>query len=379
MPRIPYSRPVNYTVRALCESDGMMTATTCALVARLAELLSNERAALADFLVALADFDRHRRWEEAGYASLYDFLVRELGMSKGTTFYRRVAVELVQRLPEVLEPLRDGRLCITAVHALSKAITPANRAEVLPRFFHVSMREAKAIAARIAPAIEVPRRESVSTVRVGAPLDVGQVPNRLGNVGAQATPSSQAPALSLVPSARPHASGPVTRTAIEPLTAAEHRLHLTVSPEFLEMLDACKKALSHTMPGADAAAVLAEGMKLLLAKDAKKKGLVAKPRPRKALGRRRFQTRYLPADVRRAIWQRDQGRCQWPLEKGGVCSSEFQPELDHIHGYRPGEPVKLEDLRVLCHHHNQLHARQVFGDAYMRAFRRPKVTVRAAR
>src|SRR5512140_541946 len=115
----------------------MMTATTRDLVARLAELLSKERVSLAEFIATLADFDRARRWEEAGYASLYDFLVRELRMSKGTAFYRKVAVELVQRYPEVLEPLRDGRLCITAVHALSKAITQDNHAEVLPRFFHV--------------------------------------------------------------------------------------------------------------------------------------------------------------------------------------------------------------------------------------------------
>ena len=62
---------------------GMMTDTTRALVTRLAELLSNERIALADFIATLSDFDRARRWAEAGYANLYDFLVRELGMSKG--------------------------------------------------------------------------------------------------------------------------------------------------------------------------------------------------------------------------------------------------------------------------------------------------------
>ncbi len=39
----------------------MMTETTRALVARLAELLSNERTALADFISTLADFDRERR------------------------------------------------------------------------------------------------------------------------------------------------------------------------------------------------------------------------------------------------------------------------------------------------------------------------------
>ena len=64
------------------------------LSARLAELLHRERAALAEFLVALADFDRKRLWVELGHASLFYFLHRELGLSSGAAFYRKTAAEL---------------------------------------------------------------------------------------------------------------------------------------------------------------------------------------------------------------------------------------------------------------------------------------------
>ncbi|HEX7487917.1 MAG TPA: hypothetical protein VF341_03380 [Anaeromyxobacteraceae bacterium] len=37
------------------------------LTTRLAELLRREHAAMADFLIALADFDRERRWLELGH------------------------------------------------------------------------------------------------------------------------------------------------------------------------------------------------------------------------------------------------------------------------------------------------------------------------
>ena len=107
---------------------------------RLAELLHREHAALADFLVALADFDRERRWLELGYTSLFYFLHRELGLSKGAAFYRKTAAELIQRYPEVVEPLRDGRLCLTSVVELAKVLTPENRGEVVARFFHASKR-----------------------------------------------------------------------------------------------------------------------------------------------------------------------------------------------------------------------------------------------
>jgi hypothetical protein len=79
------------------------------LSARLAELLRREHASMAEFLLALADFDRRRLWVELGYSSFFMFLHRELGLSKGASHYRKTAAELVQRVPEIVEPLRDGR------------------------------------------------------------------------------------------------------------------------------------------------------------------------------------------------------------------------------------------------------------------------------
>jgi hypothetical protein len=76
---------------------------------RLAELLKHERYALADFLVALAAFDAERGWADLGHRSLFDFLHRTLGLSKGAAFYRLTAARLVQDHPAIVEPLCDGR------------------------------------------------------------------------------------------------------------------------------------------------------------------------------------------------------------------------------------------------------------------------------
>src|SRR5690242_12989365 len=138
------------------------------LTTHLAELLHREHAALADFLIALADFDRERRWLELGHTSLFYFLHRELGLSKGAAFYRKTAAELVQRYPEVIEPLRQGKLCLTSVVELAKVITPENRSEVITRFFHASKREAKAVAAELRPCEAAPHRDVVTIVRPGA-------------------------------------------------------------------------------------------------------------------------------------------------------------------------------------------------------------------
>jgi hypothetical protein len=75
----------------------------------------------------------------------------------------------VQRAPEIVEPLRDGRLCITSIVELAKVLTPENRDDVLPRFFHRSKREAMEVAAELLPDPAPPRRDVVTKVSVASP------------------------------------------------------------------------------------------------------------------------------------------------------------------------------------------------------------------
>ena len=131
---------------------------------RLASLLRREQGALADFLLALADFDEKRLWEPLGYSSLFHFLHRHLGMSKGAAHYRKTAAELIRRVPEVVDPLRAGTLCITSIIELAKVLTPENREEVLPRFLHCSRREAQAVSAELAPTEAPPHRTVVTAL-----------------------------------------------------------------------------------------------------------------------------------------------------------------------------------------------------------------------
>jgi hypothetical protein len=251
------------------------------LTRRLAELLRREQGALADFLVALAEFDQERRWLELGHASLFYFLHRELGLSKGAAFYRKTAAELIQRYPEVVEPLRDGRLCLTSVVELARVITPENRGEVVARFCHASKREAKAISAELCPAEAAPRREMVTLLQP-APAPPSQVFRSATHVsGSDRVPAAvvhpDEPGSRTAAPAGP-AAVPGPRDEAEPLTGELRRLHVTVSRRFLAKLAAARDALSHSHPGADTEAVLEAGLDLLLAAQARRKGVVAKPR-----------------------------------------------------------------------------------------------------
>ena len=112
---------------------------------------------MADFLLALADFDRKERWRELGHTRLFYFLRRELGLSAGAAQYRKTAAELIQRFPSVEAGLREGRLCLSTVVEIARVLTPENEQEVLPRFFGLSRREAERVAVSIRP-VEAPPR-----------------------------------------------------------------------------------------------------------------------------------------------------------------------------------------------------------------------------
>ena len=235
---------------------------------QLHDLLAREHVAMADFLLAASEFDRRTLWLDLGYASLFDYLHRELGLSKASTFLRASAARLIQKYPEVVEPLRDGRLCLSTMGELSKALTPENKDEVLPRFFHLSKREAKAVAAEIRPDEAPPRREVVTTIRMA------EAPRREPSVAPTAPTRAEEPTFSLgvvrpdepdpaaapaTPAPRPLPALSPPPSTIEPLNAELVRVHLTADKRFAEKLEKAKDALSHALPGAGMADVLEAG------------------------------------------------------------------------------------------------------------------------
>jgi hypothetical protein len=159
------------------------------------------------------------------------------------------------------------------------------------------------------------------------------------------------------------------RSAARPLTADLRRLHVTVTKRFMEKVEAARDALSHSHPGADVEQILEAGLDLLLERAAKRKGLVKRPRSQPSPDAEDRNPRQVPAAVRREVFLRDDGRCQWPTDGGGICGSTHRVELDHLVPVGRGGRPTVANLRVLCATHNALAARQLYGEAFMKRFR----------
>jgi hypothetical protein len=305
----------------------------------LASLLRREHGAQAEFLVALAAFDEAGAYRRLGYANLFDYLHRELLLSRSSAHYRKVAARLLRRFPVIVPPLRDGRLCLSTVVEVEKVLTDANQAEVLPRFFGLSRQEAKEVVAELLPATVVPKR----TVVIPAGVSTSRSsPGELDLTHRERVIAPEEPAMRTVET---------PPTLVQPMTATASRMHLTVSPKFVALLKKAKAGESHARPGATDEQVLTSALELLVEKQEKRKASV-------------------PAKVKREVRRRDGGRCQWPTHDGGVCGSEVRLEIDHVQPRGKGGASTAENCRLLCQAHNLEAARLAYGDDHMDLFTR---------
>jgi hypothetical protein len=124
---------------------------------------------------------------------------------------------------------------------------------------------------------------------------------------------------------------------------------------------AAKIGLSHARPGASTEEVLEAALDLLLEQQARAKALGKRPRSPRAAPPG-ASPRAVPAAVEREVRLRDQHRCQWPLDAGGVCGSTWRLELDHVLPVAQGGQATAANLRLLCATHNRLAARRTLGE-----------------
>jgi len=346
---------------------------SAALSRRLSELAGHEREVQVEFLLHLDEYDRRRAYLEEGYDSLWAYCQRALLLREGPAALRITAMRALRRFPALAEMLRDGRLCLTTVRLLEPVLTDENAAELIARAASKSKSEVERLVVAIQPRA-IPKE------------GVRKLPDRSGALIAPALPLAPRPAEPAVTTdapwpheaAMPLAPAPTTRPTLQPVAEDTYSLRVTVDAAFKAELDELKALLSHKVPTGDLGAVLREAVRCAIEKHGKRKGAVEPVRkaPRKARGpqhaspgRANARTA-IPADVRRQVWKRDQGRCAWIGPDGRRCGSTWKLELHHLVEAALGGPSTVDNLALRCRGHNVLDAEATFGRAHMAQFRR---------
>src|SRR6185503_2987491 len=274
-------------------AESLSNMSDAELVARLVELVREERRLTAAVLLHLAEVEARELHVRKACSSMFVYCTRVLGMSEDEAFKRIRAARALRRYPVVAAAVAEGRLHLTAVVLLAPHLTDETAEQLVAEASGKSKADIEILLARRAPRPDAPERlERVAEQTALLPGD--------GTSAAQVV---------LEPP-------PVVAPKVAPLSPERFALQLTISGATREKLLRAQALLRHRVPSGDLSEVLDHVLDGFLDQVEKRRfGKVKKPRAAKT-GRGK---RYVPNEARRTAVARDGMRCSFVSEDGRRC------------------------------------------------------------
>jgi len=160
---------------------------------------------------------------------------------------------------------------------------------------------------------------------------------------------------------------------VEPIAPARYRVQFTASAELRDKLKRAQALLRHKNPDCDLAEVVDEAVTLLLGKlEGRRFGTTDKPKKTLAETDTSATSRYVPAAVRRVVFERDAGQCAFVDEAAGrrcSCTDPGQLEFHHRNPFARGCDHDPDEIELRCRAHNVYQAELDFGRETMQRYR----------
>jgi hypothetical protein len=132
--------------------------------------------------------------------------------------------------------------------------------------------------------------------------------------------------------------------------------------------------MRHQIPDGDVGKILARAVAVLHAQVRKRK-FADTSRPRSShspASPNEAPSRHIPAAIRRAVSERDGGRCSYVSSSGRRCEAREFLEFDHAEAWAFTRAHSIHGITLRCRAHNQQRARIDFGNRHMARFQRGK-------
>ncbi|MGE3261622.1 MAG: HNH endonuclease [Bacteriovoracia bacterium] len=277
------------------------------------QLARAERRLVTALLHHLNEIALRRLYAKESYPSLFEYCVRVLRFSESQAQRRICAARLMREFPEMEEKLQKGDLTLSAagqaqVFFHKKKLPREKRIEILMQIENKSARDIQKILRSLDPTnfreLVRPISNSHTEIRFAATRELFQKLERLKEIFAAKSIEQLVEKLA-----------DVALQKYDPIKKAERNLRV-----------AKRRNASITSQ--------------------------VNPHPK--------HSRHIPAQVRHAVWLRDQALCTYPS-----CGSQFSLQLDHVIPFAKGGLNTVENLRLRCPAHNQLHALEEFGEKKM--------------
>lgn len=337
------------------ESTTMLTDVD--LIVRVRALVRDERRATAQLIAGLAEFERRQLYLSQGFPSLFTYCTDVLHFSEHAAYTRMEVARTALRFPIVLERLDDGSVTLTTIRRLGPVLTDANHREVLAAATHKKKADVELLIATLRP-----RPDAATIVRklptprapglVLQPAAATEVPS-LSAGPSTATPTAQHAVLNT-----PVSQSPPPPPIVGALASERYRIQFTASRAMHDKLRLVQALIRHRIPSGDPAAIFERGLDLLLAELSRTKFCAAAhPRNQPTVT---GGSRHIPAAVKRAVWERDDGRCAFEGTEGR-CPERGFLEFHHVVPFAKGGAATAGNIQLRCRAHNAYEAVQVFG------------------
>jgi hypothetical protein len=370
------------------ESRPLASVPDDVLLRRLAEILGQSRRVEVDLVAHIAEADERRLWAREAFPSLFAYCTEGLHLSEGEAYLRIAAARASRDHPVLLGMLSDGRLHLSGIALLAPHLTTENRQTLLQRATHRSKRQIEELIASVAPRADAPslmRRLPVRTVptTLEAPAATPSVPRAPGveptpsGMGHPVTPgpahllsfSPDASSFSGTPSPHPPPPPPV----VQPLAPGRYKVQFTASAALHEKLERLRALMRPQVPDGDLGAIIEAAVtEKLEGLEARRFAATARPRKDLSTTDKSPSSRRVPAAVRRAVHERDGGRCRYVDASGRRCGVRHHLQYHHSHPFGLGGDHRPDNIRLMCAQHNAYLAEHDFGREAMTRFRQSR-------
>ena len=317
------------------------------LLAQTSNLARVERHLQGAIIDHLAEIEARSLFLRRGFASLFEYAVRELGYSDAAAGRRIAAMRLCADNPHTRERLRDGSLSLSAAAELQWAFDRQRR-----------------------------RPQAATTPAVAAlPTEPPLVLDAVGRqkLVEEAAGKSTRQVKRMLADLDPELAAAADR--VRPLGNGRYELKAVIDAECQRGLEQLAGLLSHVDPRMTVGQLVGRLVREALdrhdpsrrrprtgSRPAVSATSMAQTRPgcdghAAPAPKSRASGRAIPAAVKREIWQRDRGRCRYvDPHTGRRCTSRHLLQIDHVLPYGLGGGSDPANLRLLCHaHHRHRH------------------------
>ncbi len=334
------------------------------LIAETQNLIIKEKEYSDLILKYMSEICRRRLYAEMGFESLYKMLVQYFHLSETSAYNRVKAMRLVDEVPEAREALEQNKMNLSTLtqaqvffhtqeKAKNKKMTAEDKAKVIQLITGKSQAQVRSELAQISPSTTL-FKESVKHL------------SEKNSLVSLVLSKETLEKIELIKSLQAHQNtnpsmgdliGLMAELCLETLTRKKgflkpHQSKAKSQP-LQEALPCSKNLQGDAMTAQVHEAIERQKVKKLEFPKAIELG--TKPCVKK-------MTRTLSVHVKRKVYERAEGACEFISRDGHSCKNKFMLEFDHIHPKALGGTNDLSNIQLLCRSHNDFRRWQTYGE-----------------